>query len=112
MTPQIIAVDLRATEKDVLVCSVEVGAALPPEGYMAWTEKHLLDLGSCPINPFYEDTPVYELIYAFHDGRHQLATVEYRADRGTEVSPARPLKYIKTNVYHGRDRFSGGVSRP
>jgi hypothetical protein len=99
-TPRVLSIDLQAAEKDVLVCRIELDSPVAPEGYADWAEQNISEIGAQPRNPFYETTPVYEFIYAFHAGGKRLATVQYRVG---EDDPERNLKYVRTNVYHGRD---------
>ncbi len=92
-------IDLRATEKDVIICSVEVSAPLEPEEYLEWARTDLARAGGEVENPFFA-TPVYELCYRFHSGARSLATVLYRRKEEDGSARAGRLEHAETIVFH------------
>ena len=97
-TPSVVSMEMRAAEKDVLVCDVELAQPLPASAYLDWAEESVAAREGGVQNPFFE-TPVYELLYAFRVGSEPLATVLYRVD-----PEAGELHHHRTLVYHSEER--------
>lgn len=115
-TGDVVSVELRAAEKDVLVWDVELDGPRAAEQYLDWAEASLEARGRELENPYF-GFPVYEVLYSFRQGRRQLATVLYRRTDPSKDDPSRsdpsrsdpsrnaagPLVHVRTLVYHGDD---------